>query len=159
MPGMPYFGRSFSPEVPAAEPNVPRQFPERKISRGLKASRRWSSEALQPPHALRSRASKTALVSFKSKDQAPHACASVIFHCRFDSSVLPVARPVGTCQKPGTGPGQGARHQAGSLWFHSHAWHRIVACCNLKLARGVDCQVAGRQADGILSRDSKCSPP
>lgn len=26
----------------------------------------------------------------------------------------------------------------------SHAWYRIVACCNLKLARGVDYQVAGR---------------
>lgn len=57
-----------SPEVPVAAPNVPRQFPERKISGGPKVSRRWSSEALQPPHALRSRARK-AVASFESKDR------------------------------------------------------------------------------------------
>lgn len=102
-----------SPEVPVAAPNVPRQFPERKISGGPKVSRRWSSEALQPPHALRSRARK-AVASFESKDR--------------------MRPPVETCQKPGTGPGQGPRHQPGWLWFRGLAWYR-VACCSPKLAQ------------------------
>lgn len=61
-------GLASSPEVPVAAPNVPRQVPERKISGGPKVSRRWSSKALQPPHALRSRARK-AVASFESKDR------------------------------------------------------------------------------------------
>lgn len=71
------FGLSSSPEVPVVAPNVPRQVPERKISGGLVISRRWSSEALQPPHALRSRARKTVVGSFKSRDRmCPPALSS-----------------------------------------------------------------------------------